>query len=147
MSKNYNEPKTLWIGDLESYMDETFIRRIFYQERELTGVKIIRDRNTGLPAGYGFIDFASHGGAKRVLDTYSGKPIAGLPGHIYRLNWATFSVGGERKPDPVPQYSCFVGDLAPEVTDFMLFVCTLFIFCSFSLTFCKGCFSTTFSNC
>jgi RNA recognition motif-containing protein len=44
-----------------------------------------------------------------------------MPGteHTFRLNWASFS-SGERRPDAGPDHSIFVGDLAPDVTDYLL---------------------------
>ncbi|KAK3199646.1 hypothetical protein Dsin_023061 [Dipteronia sinensis] len=37
----------------------------------------------------------------------------------FRLNWATYGAG-ERRPDEGPDYTIFVGDLAADVTDYML---------------------------
>ncbi|KAI8031534.1 Polyadenylate-binding protein RBP47B' [Camellia lanceoleosa] len=37
----------------------------------------------------------------------------------FRLNWASFGIG-ERHPDAGPEHSIFVGDLAPDVTDYLL---------------------------
>jgi RNA recognition motif-containing protein len=44
-----------------------------------------------------------------------------MPGteHTFRLNWASFS-SGEKRPDAGPDHSIFVGDLAPDVTDYLL---------------------------
>jgi len=75
---------TLWMGDIDSWMDEKFIYNIFQNlgrkllnfilitQGGLVNVKIIRDKGTGFPAGnslkntkddssftkgYGFIEF------------------------------------------------------------------------------------------
>ena len=37
----------------------------------------------------------------------------------YRLNWATLGAG-ERRTDDSPDYTIFVGDLAADVTDYLL---------------------------
>ncbi|CAN0891882.1 Polyadenylate-binding protein RBP47B' [Linum grandiflorum] len=44
-----------------------------------------------------------------------------MPGteQTFRLNWAYFGIG-ERRPDAGPEHSIFVGDLAPDVTDYLL---------------------------
>ncbi|MBA0853793.1 hypothetical protein Goshw_022010 [Gossypium schwendimanii] len=44
-----------------------------------------------------------------------------MPGteQMFRLNWASFGAG-ERHNDPGPDHSIFVGDLAPDVTDYLL---------------------------
>lgn len=54
------ESKTLWMGDIEHWMDETYISSLYSHTGGLASVKIIKDKNTGLPAGYGFIEFTNH---------------------------------------------------------------------------------------
>lgn len=69
--------------------------------------------------GYGFIEFASHAAAERVLQTYNGTQMPNSD-QTFRLNWAQAGAGGERRQAEGPEYTIFVGDLAPEVTDFVL---------------------------
>ncbi|CAF2051064.1 unnamed protein product [Brassica napus] len=45
-------------------------------------------------------------------------PVPGLPDHLFRLNWASLSSGDKR--DDSPDYTIFVGDLAADVTDYVL---------------------------
>eukprot|EP00276_Gloeochaete_wittrockiana_P007558 CAMPEP_0184646120 /NCGR_PEP_ID=MMETSP0308-20130426/2759_1 /TAXON_ID=38269 /ORGANISM="Gloeochaete witrockiana, Strain SAG 46.84" /LENGTH=212 /DNA_ID=CAMNT_0027075819 /DNA_START=45 /DNA_END=680 /DNA_ORIENTATION=+ len=121
------EIKTLWIGELEPYMDENFVTQLFAHTGEVTNVKIIRDKGTGYPQGYGFIDFNSHYAAQRILDAFNGREIPGA-GKIFRLNWASFGVnekgpfatGSIGSAVSTQEYSIFVGDLAPDVTDYLL---------------------------
>jgi hypothetical protein len=121
------KPKTLWIGDLENYMDEDFVRKLFGSDAQyIVSVKIMRDKTSGLASGYGFLETDSYETANRILNSYSGKPIPSLPGRIYRLNWSALSVGGERRTDPNPHHAVFVGDIAPEVNDYTLFVSSMF---------------------
>jgi RNA recognition motif-containing protein len=78
-------------------------------------VKLIRDKHTGQLQGYGFVEFMSRATAERVLQTYNGTmmPNVELP---FRLNWAS---AGEKRDD-TPDYTIFVGDLAADVTDYIL---------------------------
>ena len=46
-----NDSKTIWVGDIESWMDENYINTLFSATGAVVGSKIIRDRNTGLPSG------------------------------------------------------------------------------------------------
>lgn len=126
-SDDDGKPRTLWMGDLEPYMDENFIRSLFYEDLDkLVAVKVQRDRYTGNPVGYGFLDFVSNAAAHSVLNKYSNRPMPNVPGRTYRLNWGSFTIGGERRGDQdTPQFAIFVGDLGPEVTDVMLYVCIL----------------------
>ena len=46
-----SDSKTIWIGDIEAWMDENYLNSLFASTGAVVGSKIIRDRNTGLPAG------------------------------------------------------------------------------------------------
>eukprot|EP00008_Paramoeba_atlantica_P004980 CAMPEP_0201479254 /NCGR_PEP_ID=MMETSP0151_2-20130828/3952_1 /ASSEMBLY_ACC=CAM_ASM_000257 /TAXON_ID=200890 /ORGANISM="Paramoeba atlantica, Strain 621/1 / CCAP 1560/9" /LENGTH=296 /DNA_ID=CAMNT_0047860647 /DNA_START=62 /DNA_END=948 /DNA_ORIENTATION=+ len=82
--------RTLWVGEVETWMDESFIQQMFLSVGYCVQAKLIRDKASGMPSGYGFAEFPSHEVAKTVLDTLTGKPIPVLPGKKFRLNWATF---------------------------------------------------------
>lgn len=64
------------------------------------------------------MEFSSHAVAERILHSYNGAQIPGTE-LTFRLNWASFGVG-ERRTDGGPEHSIFVGDLAPDVNDFLL---------------------------
>ncbi|NP_001141359.1 Polyadenylate-binding protein RBP45-like [Zea mays] len=110
-----SEVRTLWIGDLQYWMDDNYIYGCFASTGEVQNVKLIRDKHTGQLQGYGFIEFISRAAAERVLQTYNGTmmPNVELP---FRLNWAS---AGEKRDD-TPDYTIFVGDLAADVTDYVL---------------------------
>ncbi|RZB58504.1 Polyadenylate-binding protein RBP47C isoform C [Glycine soja] len=112
------ENKTIWIGDLHHWMDENYLHRCFASTGEISSIKVIRNKQTGLSEGYGFVEFYSHATAEKVLQNYAGilMPNAEQP---FRLNWATFSTG-DKGSDNVPDLSIFVGDLAADVTDSLL---------------------------
>ncbi|KAL9261673.1 Polyadenylate-binding protein RBP47B'-like protein [Drosera capensis] len=153
------EVRTLWIGDLQYWVDEQYLHSWFaptgevkqrfssssfsfdddgddnvcvlcvWDEKscgvgflggrvEVVSIKIIRNKITGQPEGYGFIEFSSHAAAERVLQTYNGTLMPGTE-QLFRLNWASFGIG-EKRPDAGPEHSIFVGDLAPDVTDYLL---------------------------
>ncbi|KAK6930726.1 RNA recognition motif domain [Dillenia turbinata] len=140
------EVRTLWIGDLQYWVDESYLQSCFahtgdrllfdpnvikmvftdvakqvkdaLNAMEVLSTKIIRNKITGQPEGYGFVEFVSHAAAERILQTYNGTQMPGTE-QTFRLNWASFGVG-ERRPDAGPEHSIFVGDLAPDVTDYLL---------------------------
>ncbi|KAJ7967437.1 Polyadenylate-binding protein [Quillaja saponaria] len=113
-----DETRTIWVGDLQYWMDETYLHSCFAQTGEVSSAKVIRNKQTGQSEGYGFVEFYSHAMAEKVLQSYNGTmmPTTELP---FRLNWATFSAG-DRRPDSGPDLSVFVGDLAADVTDTIL---------------------------
>ncbi|XP_059801596.1 tRNA selenocysteine 1-associated protein 1-like isoform X2 [Hypanus sabinus] len=83
---------TLWMGDLEQYMDETFIKQAFSAMGEPTiNVKIISNRMTGTLAGYCFVELADQTSADRCLHKLNGKPLPGSnPPKKFKLNYATY---------------------------------------------------------
>ncbi|KAG6679282.1 hypothetical protein I3842_14G122700 [Carya illinoinensis] len=112
------EVRTLWIGDLQYWVDESYLHSCFAHTGEVVSIKIIRNKITGQPEGYGFVEFVSHAAAERILQTYNGTQMPGTE-QTFRLNWASFGIG-EKRPDAGPEHSIFVGDLAPDVTDYLL---------------------------
>ena len=41
--------KTLWQGDLEPWMDETFVKQLWLNLGEMVNVKIVKDKLSGAP--------------------------------------------------------------------------------------------------
>jgi RNA recognition motif-containing protein len=126
------ETKSLWMGEIEPWMEESAIAKLYAHVTQVVSVKIIKDKMTGLPAGYGFVEFESHEMAKRVLETLNGTPVPGL-NKMFRLNWAVQSgsttrtyqptipnIGGYPGPSGAGDFSVYVGDLDPNVTDSIL---------------------------
>ncbi|URE30069.1 RNA-binding protein C23E6.01c [Musa troglodytarum] len=112
-----DEIRTLWIGDLQYWMEENYIYGCFVHTGEVVSVKVIRNKQTGQSEGYGFIEFVSRAAADRILQTYNGQVMPNTE-QAFRLNWATCGAG-ERRGDGA-DYTIFVGDLAADVTDYLL---------------------------
>ncbi|XP_057479701.1 polyadenylate-binding protein RBP47B'-like isoform X2 [Actinidia eriantha] len=112
------EVRTLWIGDLQYWIDDAYLQSCFAHTGEVVSIEIIRNKITGQPEGYGFVEFVSHAAAERILQTYNGTQMPGTE-QTFRLNWASFGIG-EKRPDAGPEHSIFVGDLTPDVTDYLL---------------------------
>ncbi|XP_017638017.1 polyadenylate-binding protein RBP47B-like isoform X2 [Gossypium arboreum] len=115
---NSDEVRTIWVGDLVHWMDETYLHGCFSHTGEVSSVKIIRNKQTGQSEGYGFVEFYSRATAEKVLQSYNGSLMPNTE-QPFRLNWASFSVN-ERRPDAGSDLSIFVGDLATDVTDSIL---------------------------
>ncbi|KAL6952261.1 hypothetical protein U1Q18_046045 [Sarracenia purpurea var. burkii] len=113
-----DEVRTLWIGDLQYWMDEQYIVNCFAHTGEVVSAKIIRNKQSGQSEGYGFVEFVSHVAAERALRAYNGSLMPNVEQN-FRLNWASFGVG-EKRSDGTPDFTIFVGDLAADVTDYML---------------------------
>ncbi|KAJ8545659.1 hypothetical protein K7X08_018242 [Anisodus acutangulus] len=113
-----DEIRSLWIGDLQFWMDEQYLVNCFAQTGEVVSAKVIRNKQTGQSEGYGFIEFISHAAAERNLQAYNGTLMPNVEQN-FRLNWASLG-SGEKRSDNAPEYTIFVGDLAADVSDYML---------------------------
>ncbi|KAL9625408.1 MAG: hypothetical protein Q9160_000471 [Pyrenula sp. 1 TL-2023] len=117
-SNQEGEKKTLWMGELEQWIDENFVRNIWFQLGEQVNVKMIRDKFSG-NAGYCFVDFATPAAAAKAL-TLNGTPMPNSS-RPFKLNWASGGGLADRsRDDRGPEFSIFVGDLGPEVTEYVL---------------------------
>ncbi|KAL9636148.1 MAG: hypothetical protein Q9164_003004 [Protoblastenia rupestris] len=109
---------TLWMGELEPWMDENFVRTVWYNMGESVNVKMIRDKFSG-NAGYCFIDFSNPAAAAKGL-TLNGSIIPNST-RPFKLNWASGGGLADRSNnDRGPEHSIFVGDLGPEVNEYVL---------------------------
>ncbi|XP_056148793.1 tRNA selenocysteine 1-associated protein 1-like [Lampris incognitus] len=114
----FNRQTSLWMGDLDPYMDESFIKQAFSTMGETAyGVKIITHRITGGSAGYCFVELADEASVDRCVHRLNGKLVPGSnPPRKFKLNYATYG----KRPEAGPEFSVFVGDLASEVDDYQL---------------------------
>ncbi|KAH8351839.1 hypothetical protein KR084_000138 [Drosophila pseudotakahashii] len=110
----------LWMGSLESYMTENFIIAAFRKMGEdPTTVRLMRNKYTGEPAGYCFVNFISDDHALDAMHKLNGKPIPGTnPIVRFRLNSASNSY---KMPGNEREFSVWVGDLSSDVDDYQLY--------------------------
>jgi len=59
MDKSVRDTTTLYVGNLPHQSSEDEVRSIFSRFGEVLSVKLVRDRMTGRPRGFGFIEMAS----------------------------------------------------------------------------------------
>lgn len=60
--------KKLYVGNLPFSSSEADIRELFAQFGEVHSVKLISDRETGRPRGFGFVEMDNADEAARALD-------------------------------------------------------------------------------
>lgn len=132
--QSYDIQNQLWMGDLDPSWDEDAIKKIWtsFGENPLS-VKVIRDKfsdgkSPNANAGYCFVTFATQNEVSSAV-LKNGLPIPGST-RTFKLNWASggnhsnlqdpkHTSRGSSKTDN--DFSVFVGDLAPDVTEQMLF--------------------------
>ncbi|XP_059088457.1 tRNA selenocysteine 1-associated protein 1-like isoform X1 [Tigriopus californicus] len=100
-------------------MDEDFIRGAFAAmgETNVLTIKIIKNKFTGEPASYGFVNFDSDPSALMAMHKLNGKIMPNSQPPIrFKLNHnSTRLMPGEK------DHSIWVGDLSPDVDDLQLY--------------------------
>lgn len=128
------ESCTLWMGAIQPSWSENFLKNIFLEElNEKVSVKLFKN-NLGpydsyahtpsprrvTPIGYAFIEFRSHEIAKKAKEQLQNKTIKDT-NVLFRLNWAMRDKKKLTQKQEQCEHSLFVGDLADEVTDEVLY--------------------------
>jgi len=109
----------LWIGGLEPYMNEDFLSTAMMQlgQEGVVSIKVMTNKFTGEPAGYGFINFDSDQRAILTMHRLGGKVIPNSnPPVRFKLNH-----NSTRLQPGEPDTSIWVGDLSPDVDDYALY--------------------------
>jgi RNA recognition motif-containing protein len=67
----------LYVGNLPFSADESTVRSLFEQNGEVTDVKLITDRDTGRPRGFGFVEMGSSEAADKAIRALNGTDLDG----------------------------------------------------------------------
>ena len=68
----------LYVGNLPFSADEHGVRTLFEQnERKVEEVKLITDRDTGRPRGFGFVEMGSSEDADKAIEALNGYEMNG----------------------------------------------------------------------
>jgi len=82
----------LYVGNLPFSADESSVRSLFEQnERKVEEVKLITDRDTGRPRGFGFVTMGSNEHADQAIRELNGHS---LDGRQLNVNEARERTGG-----------------------------------------------------
>ena len=67
----------IYIGNLSYKTTEETLKRLFADFGEIESIKVIKDRFTGRPKGYGFIEMPSNSEADQAIKALNGNRIDG----------------------------------------------------------------------
>jgi len=82
----------LYVGNLPFSVDESTLRSLFEQnERSVEEVKLITDRETGRPRGFGFVEMGNSEDADKAIQELDGHQ---LDGRALKVNEARERSGG-----------------------------------------------------
>jgi RNA recognition motif-containing protein len=65
----------LYVGNLSYSTTEDTLRTLFAEFGEIESVKLITDRDTGRPKGFGFVEMATDEAAQKAIRGLNGKVV------------------------------------------------------------------------
>jgi cold-inducible RNA-binding protein len=67
----------LFVGNLPYSVTELDLRDLFGAHGTVTDAKIVTDRETGRPRGFGFVEMSSEAEAKAAIEEINGRDVQG----------------------------------------------------------------------
>ena len=64
--------RTVWMGNLDGFEDENYLRMIFFPTFTITSIKIFKDTNS--QKSYAFLEFDTPENAATAIQLFNGKP-------------------------------------------------------------------------
>ncbi len=87
----------LYVGNLPFSADEQQVRDLFSQSgRSVTEVKLVTDRETGRPRGFGFVEMGSSKDADGAIRDINGMDLGGRALTVNEARERTSGGGGDR---------------------------------------------------
>ncbi len=69
----------LYVGNLSHETTETKLQTLFSEAGEVTSAKIITDRQTGQPRGFGFVEMETKLEGEKAISMLNGRDFDGRP--------------------------------------------------------------------
>lgn len=67
----------IYVGNLPHEMTEEALQTLFSEAGEVVSAKIITDRHTGQPRGFGFVEMATKAEGQKAISTINGRNVEG----------------------------------------------------------------------
>ena len=67
----------IYVGNLSPEVSEDDLREVFETHGQVSSVKVIKDRFTGEPRGFGFIEMPEQEEAKAAMENLNGSELKG----------------------------------------------------------------------
>lgn len=85
----------IYVGNLTDQMTEDVIREMFEVFGEVESVKIIKDRFTGQPKGFAFVEMPSNSEADKAIKALNGNVVEKK---VIKVNHADSGAKKKKKP-------------------------------------------------
>ncbi len=118
--------KNLFVGNLSWNIDDEWLYREFEEFGEITGARVISDRDSGRSKGFGYVEFANSADAAKALDAKKGALIDGREANVDfstprdnaapkdRANARAATYGDQKNPE---SDTLFVGNISFEANE------------------------------
>ena len=88
----------IYVGNLPFSADESTVKSLFEQnDRSVTEVKLITDRETGRPRGFGFVEMANGEDADKAISDLNGYQMDGRALTVNEAKERSEAGGGGRR--------------------------------------------------
>ena len=67
----------LYVGNLSYDLNESDVKRTFEEYGEVVSVRLITDRETGRPRGFGFVEMGDQSAGMNAIDSLHDKELGG----------------------------------------------------------------------
>jgi len=84
----------IYVGNMSFDLTEEDLREAFGKHGEVSSVRIITDRETGRPRGFGFVEMANDDEAKQAMEAINGTELAGRELTVNEARPKRYSGGG-----------------------------------------------------
>ena len=71
--------KKIYVGNLSFSVTEATLRSLFEKYGPVTSANIVKDRDSGQPRGFGFVEMANDADAQKAISALNGKDLEGRP--------------------------------------------------------------------
>lgn len=69
--------KKIYVGNLSFSVTEASLRSAFEKHGSVESVKIVTDRDTGQPRGFGFVEMTDDAEAQKAISALNGRDLEG----------------------------------------------------------------------
>jgi RNA recognition motif-containing protein len=69
--------KKVYVGKLAYWVNSTDLQRMFEEFGTVQSAQVIKDRDTGRPKGFGFVEMGSDAEAQAAIDALNGQNVDG----------------------------------------------------------------------
>ena len=72
----------IYVGNLSSDVSEENLRQAFESFGQVTSARIIKDKYSGQPRGFGFVEMPGQAEAQAAIENLNGKDLLGQPMNV-----------------------------------------------------------------